>query len=189
MDENIKYLLFTNGYGNIWYNCALHSSKDEYINNTSLMFHTRMKDEYCQYYDNKCKESNIYNHISSNSNVYGFEEYLNNVKNPILRSNICKLRIGNNKLNYYTGTRFNTNTLCNLCDQNVEETVKHVLLYCNNYNNARSAFIHNVKKKTQTGIVSMLLLSTYKIYVLSLIKYSNLVNFKCKTTLYYMSIL
>ena len=57
--ENIKYLLFTNGYGNIWYNCALHSSKDEYINNTSLMFHTRMKDEYCQYYDNKCKESNI----------------------------------------------------------------------------------------------------------------------------------
>ena len=146
--ENIKYLLFTNGYGNIWYNCTLHSSKDEYINNTSLMFHTRMKDEYCQYYDNKCKESNIYNHISSNSNVYGFEEYLNNVKNPTLRSNICKLRIGNNKLNYYTGTRFNTNTLCNLCDQNVEETVKHVLLYCNNYNNARSAFIHNVEKNT-----------------------------------------
>ena len=56
---------------------------------------------------------------------------------------MCKLRIGNNKLNYYTGTRFNTNTLCNLCDQNVEETVKHVLLYCNNYNSARSAFIHN----------------------------------------------
>ena len=162
------------------------------------MFHTRMKDEYCQYYDNKCKESNIYNHISSNSNVYGFEEYLNNVKNPILSSNICKLRIGNNKLNFYTGTRFNTNTLCNLCDQNVEETVEHVLLYCNNYNNARSAFIHNVEKNTNWDSLEendklMLILNVTPLHIQDICTFINKiqqsVNFKCKTTLYYMSIL
>ena len=33
----IKYLLFTNGYGNIWKNAKLHSSRDEFIERTSYV--------------------------------------------------------------------------------------------------------------------------------------------------------
>ena len=33
--DTIKYLLFTNGYGNIWENAKLHSSRDEFIEGTS----------------------------------------------------------------------------------------------------------------------------------------------------------
>ena len=105
-----------------------------------------------QVYDNKCKESNIYNHISSNSNVYGFEEYLNNVKNPTLRSNICKLRIGNNKLNYYTGTRFNTNTLCKLVIKMWKKLLN--MFFCTVIITIMlDLHSYIMWKKTQTGIV------------------------------------
>ena len=53
--ENINYLLFTNGYGNIWENAKLHSSRDEFIERTSYMFNKRLKVEYIQYFNAKCR--------------------------------------------------------------------------------------------------------------------------------------
>ena len=72
--------------------------------------------------------------------MYKCEEYLENVQNPTVRSNICKLRIGNNKLNYYIGIKFNLSKLCTLCDKNSDETVKRVLPYCHHYSEIRKTY-------------------------------------------------
>ena len=142
--ENIKYLLFTNGYGNIWENAKLHSSRDELIERTSYMFNKRLKDEYIQYFNAKCRESDIYNHISKFIDSYDYKPYLCNVTNPVIRSIICKLRVGNNKLNFYTGTKFNSSKLCSGCDLNTEERVKHIILYCSKYSNYRNSFVNSL---------------------------------------------
>ena len=47
-----------------------------------------------------------------------------------VRRTICKVGISNNRLNYYTGTKFNSSKLCSGSDLNTEETVKHIILYC-----------------------------------------------------------
>ena len=65
-------------------------------------------------------------------------------KHPVIRSTICKLRIGNNKLNYYTGTKFNSSKLCSGCDLNTDETVKHIFLYCSKYSNYRNSFVNSL---------------------------------------------
>ena len=126
----------------IWENAKLHSSRDEFIERTSYMFNKRLKDEYIQYFNTKCRESDIYNHISSFTDSYDYKPYLCNVTNPVIRSTICKLRIGNNKLNYYT--KFNSSKLCSSCDLNTEETVKHIILYCSKYSNYRNSFVNSL---------------------------------------------
>ena len=109
------------------------------------MFKKRLKAEYIRYFNAKCRESDIYNHISSFTDNYDYKPYLCNVTNPVIRSTICKLRIGNNKLNYYyKGTKFNSSKLYSGCDLNTEETVKHIILYCSKYSNYRNSFVNSL---------------------------------------------
>ena len=71
------------------------------------MFCKRLEEQYIQYYDNKCITSDIYNILSYLQKSYTLEKYLSEVKNCNIRASISKLRMGDVKLNYYTGLRFN----------------------------------------------------------------------------------
>ena len=77
------------------------------------------------------------------SEQYCFNDYLDRMSNPSIRSALCKLRIGNNKLNYCVGNKFNKLKLC-ICSSNEDETLEHVLLKCNKYSNVRNIFTKSV---------------------------------------------
>ena len=79
---------------------------------------------------NKCLNSELYNNIHILNNTYCSSKYLDRIKNPIIRSNITKIRVGMSKFRFYTGHRFDKSQICTNCDPNMLETAEHVLLEC-----------------------------------------------------------
>ena len=71
-------MLYFNGFGNIWENPKLHSANDSVINRISDIFELRLKDQYIQHFDMKCRES-VYNRIKYMSEQYWLNDSLDRV--------------------------------------------------------------------------------------------------------------
>ena len=78
----------------------------------------RLEEQYIQHSDTKCLSSDIYNTLSFLHDSYRCSPNLSDVKNVIIRANITKLRIGDIKLNYYTGLRIHKSKICEMCNNN-----------------------------------------------------------------------
>ena len=86
---------------------------------------------------------------------YSISPYLNVIKNPIVRSNFTKMRIGMSKFKFYTSKRFSKTQLCSNCDtesiESLEQHVFHissnVLFECNHFSMLRKIFNDNMKNK------------------------------------------
>ena len=105
-----------------------------------------MEEQYIQHSDTKCLSSDIYNTLSFLHDSYRCSPYLSDVKNVIIRANITKLRIGDIKLNYYTGLRLHKSKTCKMCNSNAGETVEHFILNCTKYEEARSILIQKLSQ-------------------------------------------
>ena len=143
--QNIKYILQLNGFGNRWNNPIV--SHHAYIDRFALSFRKRLEAQYIQFWDNKCKNSELYNNVSFLKSDYSISPYLNVIKNPIVRSNFTKMRIGMSKFKFYTGKRFNKTQLCSNCDTESMESLEHVLFECNHFSTLRKIFNDNMKNK------------------------------------------
>ena len=86
----------------------------------------------------------MYNILFYLQKSYSLADYLSDVKNCNIRANISKLRIGDIKLNYYAGLRFNKSRTCEMCDSNVDETTEHFLLQCVKYEISRQKFTNRL---------------------------------------------
>ena len=142
--QSIKYLLCINGLGNIWYCPPIGNTYS--IKRNGNILRKRLEEQYIQHSDTKCLSSDIYNTLSFLHDSYRCSQYLSDVKNVIIRANITKLRIGDIKLNYYTGLRLHKSKTCEMCNNNAEETVEHFILNCTKYEEARSILIQKLSQ-------------------------------------------
>ena len=81
------------------------------------------------------------------NNTYCSSKYLDRIKNPIIRSNITKIRVGMSNFRFYTGHRFDKSQICTNCDANMLETAEHVLLECKFFDSVRNIFNHKMQNK------------------------------------------
>ena len=132
-----------NGIGDLWLNPPTVNTKYG-IKRYGVTFCRRLEEQYIQIYDSKCLSSETYNILSYLQESYSMAKYLSDVKNCNIRANITKLRVGDAKLSYYTGVRFNKPKLCEMCNINEEETAEHLVLQCAKYEQCRTKFIEKV---------------------------------------------
>ena len=72
------------------------------------------------------------------------DRVINDISDPMIHVIRC-MRIGNSDLNSHQSKR--GSRLCNMCDNNSEETNEHYLLRCEKYKNEREELKMNVEKK------------------------------------------
>ena len=143
--QNIKYLLNLHGFGKQWNNPIVNH--EVYIKHFIWTFRKRLEDQYIQFWENKCLNSELYNNIHILNNTYCSGKYLDRIKNPIIRSNVTKIRVGMSKFRFYTGHRFDKSQTCTNCDANMLETAEHVLLECKFFDSVRNIFNHKMQNK------------------------------------------
>ncbi len=143
--ENIRCFLSKIGLNNIWQNpdkrsifCVKKCVKER-LNDIHLQkYHEYLSDIKNMH---KCEIAKL-----CKPDQYLFNEYLNNVKNPTVRSSITKLRIdANNTLDCKKRSfryRSVVNDLCDRC--NVSDTVQHRLLHCAKTSTVRNNFNREV---------------------------------------------
>ena len=143
--QNIKYLLNLHGFGKQWNNPIVNH--EVFSKHFIWTFRKRLEDQYIQFWENKCLNSELYNNIHILNNTYCSSKYLGRIKTPIIRSNVTKIRVGMSKFRFYTGHRFDKSQICTNYDANMLETAEHVLLEYKFFDSVRNIFNHKMQNK------------------------------------------
>ena len=133
----VQYLLYENGFGDIW-----ESPNNVNKNTFHKCFRQRLQDQYVQNWNAKLNDSSRFTILQSIHKEYKLQDYIVNIKNPNVRETFTRLRIDMNILctSKIHGSLNVTN--CFLC-HNGNETVGHFLLKCPKFNDIR---IENFEK-------------------------------------------
>ena len=78
--QNIKYLLNLHGFGKQWNNPIVNH--EVFIKHFIWTFRKRLEDQYIQFWENKCLNSELYNNIHILNNTYCSSKYLDRIKIP-----------------------------------------------------------------------------------------------------------
>ena len=132
--QGVKSLLYENGLGYIWEN------PENVKKNFHKTFRNRLYDQFRQYWQAKCKDSNANSLLHNLKKDYTVSKYLNKIKDVSIRRIFTKLRLSNHCLNECIGRYHQierSERSCKICNSNEIENVSHFLLKCNAFSTER----------------------------------------------------
>ena len=134
---DVCYTLYRYGFGYVWENQGV-----EDVNGFLVAFRQRLFDCHLQHLDSITHSKERFTMYSTFRQLNDLPQYLFTVKNPTLRKNITRIRLGVSMLKphqlRYTTT--NENKDCPFC-KTVQENEIHFILTCPEYNGLREMYI------------------------------------------------
>ena len=141
-NQGIQNMLCRNGFRNVWID-SNQVNKDTF----HRMFRSRLNNQYEQILASKMRESERLLLLSSFKENFHRSQYLDKIKSPDIRAIFTRLRIDINILN---SCKFRFRKVmspdCPNCTQQVE-TVEHLLLHCEAFDNLRGIFFRRMNVK------------------------------------------
>ena len=138
--QGIKYLLFKNGFGDVW-------QMPESVNqlNFHKTFKNRLNDQFDQNILSKLDSSTRFDVLKTmidNETVVKRQRYIETIKNPSIRESFTRLRID---INILENSKQNIDKspsggICSNCSLNARETTTHLLLKCSKFSAIRDKF-------------------------------------------------
>ena len=111
---------------------------------------TKAKESYIEHWKTKLENSNKLEFYKTFKSDFTCEQYLNTIKNPVLRRNYTKFRISNHNLMIEHG-RYGKpkipreNRLCLICNSGHVENENHLIFECSYYNELRERLFEDIK--------------------------------------------
>ena len=140
--QNIKSLLNNNGFGYIWNNPSTTHK------NFHQTFVVRLQNNFDQFWNEKCKSSNVTKLLHLLKEGYSRSNYLMKVNDLSIRRVFTQLRTGSHGLNECTG-RYQKidreSRRCLLCNSSEIEDVQHFILHCSHFADIRKQLYIKLK--------------------------------------------
>ena len=136
--QNIQYLLYENGFGNVW-----NSPNSVNADLFHKYFRQRLNDIHVQNWNSKLSLSNRFDTLRMLHKNYSIENYIKVINDAKKREIFTRLRIDVNILSTCKGQGNLQQELCPLCNAE-PESVTHFLFSCNKYSDIRTIFIDKI---------------------------------------------